>query len=76
MAARAPSNITPDTTIDMTAQPGMEVDDRPTLLVVDDDVTFCTVLANAMTKRSLTFRAHKRSNRHWKPQKRARPSLP
>ena len=51
MAARAPSNITPDTTIDMTAQPGMEVDDRPTLLVVDDDVTFCTVLANAMTKR-------------------------
>ena len=29
----------------------MEVDDRPTLLVVDDDSTFCTVLANAMTKR-------------------------
>ena len=35
----------------MTAQSGMEVDDRPTLLVVDDDSTFCTVLANAMTKR-------------------------
>ena len=28
-----------------------EVDDRPALLVVDDDQTFCTVLANAMTKR-------------------------
>src|SRR5512134_1884235 len=28
-----------------------EVDDRPTLLIVDDDSTFCTVLANAMTKR-------------------------
>ena len=28
-----------------------EVDDRPTLLIVDDDQTFCTVLANAMTKR-------------------------
>lgn len=35
----------------MTTQSGMEVDDRPTLLVVDDDSTFCTVLANAMTKR-------------------------
>jgi two-component system response regulator RegA len=35
----------------MTAQPGMEVDDRPTLLVVDDDLTFCTVLGNAMAKR-------------------------
>lgn len=35
----------------MTMQPGMEVDDRPTLLVVDDDVTFCTVLSNAMAKR-------------------------
>jgi two-component system response regulator RegA len=29
----------------------MDVDDRPTLLVVDDDSTFCTVLANAMAKR-------------------------
>ena len=29
----------------------MEVDDRPALLVVDDDLTFCGVLANAMTKR-------------------------
>ena len=28
-----------------------ELDDRPTLLIVDDDRTFCTVLANAMTKR-------------------------
>ena len=28
-----------------------EVDDRPTLLIVDDDLTFCSVLANAMTKR-------------------------
>jgi two-component system response regulator RegA len=28
-----------------------EVDDRPALLIVDDDATFCTVLANAMTKR-------------------------
>jgi two-component system response regulator RegA len=28
-----------------------EVDDRPALLIVDDDSTFCTVLANAMTKR-------------------------
>ena len=28
-----------------------ELDDRPTLLIVDDDQTFCTVLANAMTKR-------------------------
>jgi two-component system, response regulator RegA len=29
----------------------MEADDRPTLLIVDDDTTFCGVLANAMTKR-------------------------
>ena len=34
------------TTLSMT-----ELDDRPTLLIVDDDQTFCTVLANAMTKR-------------------------
>ena len=37
----------------MTALPGIEIDDRPTLLVVDDDLTFCTVLANAMTKRGV-----------------------
>ena len=35
------------TTIETT----MEVDDLPTLLIVDDDSTFCTVLANAMRKR-------------------------
>jgi two-component system response regulator RegA len=29
----------------------MEVDDRPTLLIVDDDLTFCSVLAKAMTRR-------------------------
>jgi two-component system response regulator RegA len=28
-----------------------EMDDRPALLVVDDDLTFCGVLAKAMTKR-------------------------
>ncbi len=32
-----------------------EVDDRPTLLIVDDDSTFCTVLANAMTKRGFNI---------------------
>jgi two-component system, response regulator RegA len=35
----------------MTTLPTMEADDRPTLLIVDDDTTFCGVLANAMTKR-------------------------
>ncbi|MGH8684990.1 MAG: response regulator transcription factor [Nitrosospira sp.] len=35
----------------MTNLPEMEVDDRPTLLIVDDDSTFCGVLANAMIKR-------------------------
>ncbi|SOD40261.1 two-component system, response regulator RegA [Nitrosovibrio sp. Nv4] len=35
----------------MTMVTTMEVEDRPTLLIVDDDTTFCTVLANAMTKR-------------------------
>lgn len=35
----------------MTTVTTMEVEDRPTLLIVDDDTTFCTVLANAMTKR-------------------------
>jgi len=34
-----------------TTLPMTELDDRPTLLIVDDDQTFCTVLANAMTKR-------------------------
>ncbi|MDE2365883.1 MAG: response regulator transcription factor [Betaproteobacteria bacterium] len=29
----------------------MEVDERPALLIVDDDLTFCGVLAKAMTKR-------------------------
>ncbi len=29
----------------------MEVDDQPALLIVDDDLTFCGVLAKAMTKR-------------------------
>lgn len=31
--------------------PVMEVDDCPALLIVDDDSTFCTVLAKAMAKR-------------------------
>ncbi len=31
-------------------------DDRPSLLIVDDDVTFCEVLAKAMTKRG--FNVH------------------
>ncbi len=35
----------------MTILPTMDVDDRPTLLIVDDDSTFCGVLANAMEKR-------------------------
>ncbi|MDN5881705.1 MAG: response regulator transcription factor [Nitrosospira sp.] len=35
----------------MTTSPAMEIDDRPTLLIVDDDTTFCDVLANAMAKR-------------------------
>jgi two-component system response regulator RegA len=35
----------------MTTLSTTEVDDRPALLIVDDDLTFCTVLANAMTKR-------------------------
>ncbi|MBA4143431.1 MAG: response regulator transcription factor [Nitrosospira sp.] len=35
----------------MTTQLSIEADDRPTLLIVDDDLTFCTVLANAMAKR-------------------------
>jgi two-component system response regulator RegA len=35
----------------MTTLSTAEVDDRPALLIVDDDSTFCTVLANAMTKR-------------------------
>ena len=35
----------------MTTLSTMEVDDRPALLIVDDDLTFCTVLANAMVKR-------------------------
>jgi two-component system response regulator RegA len=29
----------------------MEVEDRPALLIVDDDLTFCAVLAKAMGKR-------------------------
>ena len=28
----------------------MEVDDQPTLLIVEDDLTFCGVLAKAMTQ--------------------------
>ena len=36
----------------MTTLPMIEADDdRPSLLIVDDDVTFCEVLAKAMTKR-------------------------
>ncbi|MEO5655000.1 MAG: response regulator transcription factor [Nitrosospira sp.] len=35
----------------MTTLSTTEVDDLPALLIVDDDSTFCTVLANAMTKR-------------------------
>jgi len=34
-----------------TTFPVMEVDDCPALLIVDDDSTFCTVLAKAMAKR-------------------------
>ena len=73
-----PSDITPDTAIDMTsATTGMEVDDRPTLLVVDDDVTFCTVLANAMTKTGIQrfVRAYGRTGIGM-PRKPARPNLP
>ncbi|ARO86737.1 DNA-binding response regulator [Nitrosospira lacus] len=36
---------------DMTPLPAMEADDHPTLLIVDDDATFCGVLAGAMAKR-------------------------
>ncbi len=35
----------------MTTSTAMEVDDQPALLIVDDDLTFCGVLAKAMTKR-------------------------
>ncbi|MEO8992360.1 MAG: response regulator transcription factor [Nitrosospira sp.] len=35
----------------MTELSTAEEDDRPALLIVDDDSTFCTVLANAMAKR-------------------------
>lgn len=35
----------------MTTFPTMEADDHPALLIVDDDTTFCGVLAGAMTKR-------------------------
>ncbi|MEK7769000.1 MAG: response regulator, partial [Pseudomonadota bacterium] len=39
----------------MTTLPMIEVDDdRPSLLIVDDDVTFCEVLAKAMTKRGFS----------------------
>jgi two-component system response regulator RegA len=31
-----------------------EIDDRPSLLIVDDDLTFCGVLAKAMTKRGFS----------------------
>jgi two-component system, response regulator RegA len=31
-----------------------EMDDRPALLIVDDDLTFCGVLAKAMTKRGFS----------------------
>jgi two-component system, response regulator RegA len=33
------------------SMPADEIDDRPALLIVDDDLTFCGVLAKAMTKR-------------------------
>jgi two-component system response regulator RegA len=33
-----------------------EPDDRPSLLLVDDDVTFCTVLGEAFTKRGYAVR--------------------
>lgn len=35
----------------MTTSAEMELDDRPALLIVDDDSTFCTVLAKAMSRR-------------------------
>ena len=44
------SDFTLDTSIDMSTSTA-EMDDRPALLVVDDDLTFCGVLAKAMTKR-------------------------
>lgn len=39
----------------MTTLSTMEIDDRPTLLIVDDDATFCGVLASAMTKRGFNI---------------------
>ncbi|SFW23033.1 response regulator transcription factor [Nitrosovibrio sp. Nv17] len=36
---------------DATPSPNPEPDDRPALLIVDDDATFCSVLATAMTRR-------------------------
>ena len=33
-----------------------DLDDRPTLLLVDDDATFCVVLAEAFTKRGFAVR--------------------
>ncbi|HET7060762.1 MAG TPA: response regulator transcription factor [Nitrosospira sp.] len=36
------------------SMPADEIDDRPALLVVDDDLTFCGVLAKAMTKRGFS----------------------
>ncbi len=38
----------------MTTSTEMDLDDRPALLIVDDDLTFCTVLGKAMSRRGFS----------------------
>ena len=38
----------------MTTSTEMDLDDRPALLIVDDDLTFCTVLGRAMSRRGFS----------------------
>lgn len=38
----------------MTASPGTEIGDRPSLLLVDDDVVYCQVLTQALESRGFT----------------------
>ena len=38
----------------MTTSTEMDLDDRPTLLIVDDDLTFCAVLGRAMSRRGFS----------------------
>jgi ActR/RegA family two-component response regulator len=58
----------------MTSLPLLEpFDDRPTLLIVDDDLTFCEVLSRAMSRRG--FSVHIQSNRQPHLPKHAHPSM-